>query len=295
MYDELNLARQGERGTRRGSRLNTHPQTRYRYVLRGLVVCSCGRRMAGTKRRSTTYYQCWPKPNNLGRPDTYEHHPTTVYVREDVLLYAVTEFYADRVFGPERTVLLAADLAKGLRATYNQLDDQHRTTGTELDALDAAADTGGATNGPDARLLLEALPQLSLTLHDAPDALQRTLYDVTQLAIQIDHGQKEITMKIKIPEDRIDAVAGVATRVPAGATSQGVSVQLPRREDYVRTPRGAAFERAIRGRLGQIDQKNTESDGDLIDRGLVDVDRRQTRGVRKMVRLITTKTDHQAS
>ncbi len=110
------------------------------------------------------------------------------------------------------------------------------------------------TNRPDARRLLEALPQLSLTLHDAPDALQRTLYDVTQLAIQVDHDQKEITTKIKIPEDRIDAVAGVATRVPAGVTSQGVSVQLPRREDYVRTPRGAPFERPIHGGSGRIDQ-----------------------------------------
>ncbi len=102
-------------------------------------------------------------------------------------------------------------------------------------------------------------------------------------------------MKIKIPEDRLDVVAHAATCVPAGVSSQMATGQLLSYEDYVRTPRGAAFERTIRDRAGQIDQKNTESDGDLIDRGLVDVDRRQTRGVRKMVRLITTKTDHQAS
>ncbi len=132
----------------------------------------------------------------------------------------MTEFYSDRVFGPERTVLLAADVAdstsratqerdarrqalrraladierrevnvlrqaaegdaddpftKGLRITYNELDDQRRATSAELDELDAAAAADDIVTGPHARHLLDTLPQLGLTLHDAPDVLQRNL------------------------------------------------------------------------------------------------------------------------
>ncbi|WP_285498947.1 hypothetical protein [Actinokineospora sp. NBRC 105648] len=40
--------------------------------------------------------------NNRGRPDKYEGHPATVYMREDLIINAVHSFVAERVFGQQR-------------------------------------------------------------------------------------------------------------------------------------------------------------------------------------------------
>ncbi len=110
MYDELNARRQARKGSRADNDLNQHPQTRRTYVLRGMVFCGCGRRMYGNHRHNRAYYMCWPKNNNRGRPDTYAGHAKAIYLREEALLDAVAVFLAERVFGPERRGILAADL-----------------------------------------------------------------------------------------------------------------------------------------------------------------------------------------
>ncbi|WP_275294602.1 recombinase family protein [Amycolatopsis sp. La24] len=110
MYDELNARRRARRGSRGDNDLNVHPQTLRTYVLRGMVFCGCGRRMAGTVRHEMAYYTCWPKANNRGRPDTYSDHPKAVYLRESAILDAVSRFVAERVFGPRRREILAEDL-----------------------------------------------------------------------------------------------------------------------------------------------------------------------------------------
>ena len=71
----------------------------------------CGRRMYGSHRHGSTYYMCHPASNNRGRPDTHTGHAKAAYIREDAILDAVSAFYGDRVFGPHRRDLLAADLA----------------------------------------------------------------------------------------------------------------------------------------------------------------------------------------
>jgi site-specific DNA recombinase len=111
MFDELTVRRTAKRGSRDGGEPRNHPSTRRTYALRGMVFCRCGRRMFGNHRRGHTYYTCWPPNNNRGRPDTYAGHPKTVYLREDALLDAVSRFFAERVFGPHRRDLLAAELA----------------------------------------------------------------------------------------------------------------------------------------------------------------------------------------
>jgi site-specific DNA recombinase len=111
MYDEMTAHRAARKGSRAGNEPNTHPQTRRSYLLRGMVFCGCGRRMAGTHRHQRAYYLCWPKANNRGRPDKYAEHPSTVYLREDALLDAVSAFFADRVFGAHRRDMLTGDLA----------------------------------------------------------------------------------------------------------------------------------------------------------------------------------------
>lgn len=110
MYDELAARGGTRRGSRDGNSPNTHPATRRSYVLRGMVFCGCGRRMFGTHRHNITYYHCWPRSNNRGRPDKHAGHPKAVYLREDAVLEAITRFFADRVFGPHRRDIVAADL-----------------------------------------------------------------------------------------------------------------------------------------------------------------------------------------
>lgn len=111
MYDELNAQRQARRGSREGNQPNVHPETHRSYVLRAMVFCSCGRRMAGNYRHSAAYYMCNPRNNNRGRPDKYAGHQKALYIREDAIMAAVSRFYADRVLGQDRRAILDADLS----------------------------------------------------------------------------------------------------------------------------------------------------------------------------------------
>jgi site-specific DNA recombinase len=111
MYDELSARRQARRGSRDGNHPNTHPQTERTYVLRGLVFHGCGRRMFGSHRHNSAYYTCSPRANNRGRPDKYAEHEKAAYIREDLIVDAVSAFYVDRLLGPDRRDLLATDLA----------------------------------------------------------------------------------------------------------------------------------------------------------------------------------------
>jgi hypothetical protein len=107
------------RGSRSGADLNRHPQTRRSYPLRSLVTCElCGRRMRGKVRRKArreyVYYACEP-PRSVGRQvaaDRQPEHPASVLVRGDVLLGGVLEFFALRLFSPQRGALLVQDLPK---------------------------------------------------------------------------------------------------------------------------------------------------------------------------------------
>jgi site-specific DNA recombinase len=103
--------RQGSRN--RPGPNDAHPQTKRSYVLRSLVFCAlCGRRMFGKTRKGHAYYCCQPG-RNVGQSTADERdpeHASSIWVREDALLAGVNEFFAERVFGPHRRELLAADL-----------------------------------------------------------------------------------------------------------------------------------------------------------------------------------------
>lgn len=106
MYDELNARSQTNRGSRPDNSANNHPATRRTYLLRGMVLCGCGRRMEGGHRHGRPYYRCAPRGNNRGRPDKYGDHDKTVFIREDHLLDGVARFFADRVLGENRHSML---------------------------------------------------------------------------------------------------------------------------------------------------------------------------------------------
>jgi hypothetical protein len=74
--------------------------------------------MRGKLRRKTqreyVYYACEP-PRSVGRQvaaTRQPEHPASVLVRGDVLLGGVLEFFARRLFSPQRRALLAQDLPK---------------------------------------------------------------------------------------------------------------------------------------------------------------------------------------
>ncbi|MQB01402.1 MAG: hypothetical protein GEU78_14110, partial [Actinobacteria bacterium] len=258
MFDELVARRQARRGSRDGNTKNAHPATRRTYLLRGMVFCPCGRRMHGNNRHGAAYYQCWPRNNNRGKPSAYHDHPKAVYLREDAILDAIGRFFTDRVFGPDRRHLLAADLdqtddhaarqrqaererlqrmladltrrqesmirqaqdgdpddpfTKALRTSYNDLEKQKTTALAAVADLDAADDAELTRPGPDDAALLDALPELTLHLTEAPEELLRRLFETTQLAVRLHDDGDRVTITITLPADAVPDIADAAERI----------------------------------------------------------------------------------
>jgi site-specific DNA recombinase len=142
-----------------------------------------------------TYYTCQPQLDRVGNPQDYADHPRSVYVREDRLLDCVQTFFAQRVFGQDRAVLLRHRMAKQgthERQDHNKriaaiekaiaelgrrqdnlmdereaktIDDNDEAKLAELDELRIGAER----EQPQQPELLDMLPQLALDLADAPD------------------------------------------------------------------------------------------------------------------------------
>ncbi len=89
-----------------------HPAARRTYVLRSRVRCrQCQRRMCGITRTSSryytggpdvtyVYYACPHDPANPRHAAAAPGHPRGLTVREDHLLNAVRQFFAERILGP---------------------------------------------------------------------------------------------------------------------------------------------------------------------------------------------------
>ncbi|WP_405644390.1 hypothetical protein [Streptomyces sp. NBC_00019] len=251
MYDALTQRPSANQGSRAGNAINVHPQTNRTYVLRGMVLHACNRRMYGKHRKGITYYCCQPEANNRGRPDAYANHPKTTYIREDLLLDALAAFYTDRVLRPHRPDLLAAALeraqrrnasqrqgerdrlhlllndfsrrqhnllqqaqscpaddpyATALRHTYNDLEDQRINALSALRTLGTATPTESADTLAE---LLDALPYLARHLADAPEQLQRRLFESTQLTVRL-AGSDDVSFQITLPKHQCRASASAA-------------------------------------------------------------------------------------
>lgn len=90
------------------------------YVLRGRVRCSlCGRRMEGSHQKGSNWYRCQYVSRRGLAAEEAGDHPKVLGIKEDVLLGAIREFMADRIFGPERMRLL--------RDTLDTAHDERRT------------------------------------------------------------------------------------------------------------------------------------------------------------------------
>jgi site-specific DNA recombinase len=85
----------------------------------------------------STYYTRQHNPDDP-RHTAPEGHPRTISVREDDLVEAIRQFFAQRVFGPDRATLLAADLPATAADDQARRDRQTTTLTKRLRQIDAA-------------------------------------------------------------------------------------------------------------------------------------------------------------
>jgi site-specific DNA recombinase len=82
------------------------------YVLRGRVRCGlCGRRMEGSHQKGANWYRCQYVSRRGEAAAEIAGHPRVLGIKEVVVLDALREFMAERLFGPERLGLLREELA----------------------------------------------------------------------------------------------------------------------------------------------------------------------------------------
>ena len=132
--------------------LNTHPQAHRTYLLRGRVRCRpCRRRMYGITRPSTRYYAsaadvdhtyslCPHDPANPAHQAHAPDYPATVSVREDLLIEHAWQFFAARVFGPDRAALLREQLPASAAEDAARRDKEAARLRKRLKRIDATED-----------------------------------------------------------------------------------------------------------------------------------------------------------
>jgi len=132
--------------------LSSHPQARRTYLLRGRVRCRpCKRRMYGITRPSPryytgsadvdhTYYLCPHDPANPAHQAQAPDHPTTVSIREDILLEHARQGFATRIFGPDRAALLREQLPASAAEQAAQRDKDAARLRTKLKKIDTTED-----------------------------------------------------------------------------------------------------------------------------------------------------------
>src|SRR6266508_4936798 len=71
-------------------------------------------------RKHDTYYRCGINAKTHAHQPWYPTPPPNVLVREDLLIEPLARFFTERIFGPNRTLLLAGSLPTGQAASEQQ-------------------------------------------------------------------------------------------------------------------------------------------------------------------------------
>ncbi len=184
----------GHGTSRDGDDLNSHPATRRFYSYRSRVRCrDCRRRMAGSTYGKpgalSTYYRCPHDPATPKHAADHPDHPRTVQAPELLLDRIVGRFFADRVFGPGRAELLAAQLpatdadaaaerdaqAARLQARIKRIETAQNSQILELEQLSAdPADTASAAMRARIRARFADLHHEREQIETQPTALAKT-------------------------------------------------------------------------------------------------------------------------
>jgi hypothetical protein len=133
-----------------------HPLARRTYELRSRMRCRiCHRRMQGTTRATRTYYTCPHDASNPRHLAAYPDHPKRILIREDHLVPVICDFFATRIFGHDRAVLVRTQLPENDAAKAAQRDKRIKKLHKEIHRVDTAQraqvrelDRTGDTDGP---------------------------------------------------------------------------------------------------------------------------------------------------
>jgi site-specific DNA recombinase len=145
-------------------------------------------------------------------------------------------------------------LVAGLRTSYNDLEAEKTA------ALNAVADLDGVTptgTGPGDVTLLDHLPQLRLSLADAPAPLLRALFDATRLAIVMHEDSDDVTLTVTLPAGDLPAVAEAVQDLAADlGEPEAVFVDVVRAPGGIRTHTGRCLRAlslpvGLQGRVGK--------------------------------------------
>jgi hypothetical protein len=113
IFEAASTVARFRKGSRSDATLRRHPETKRTYALRSYLRCDiCGRRAWRHTVRTCTYYRCSPDPKNHAHQPWYDTHPAHVVVREDELTAPLQRFFAQRVFGDGRELLLARAISE---------------------------------------------------------------------------------------------------------------------------------------------------------------------------------------
>lgn len=85
-----------------------------------------------------------------------------------------------------------------------------------LDAEDRKQPAKARSSDPNR---LEALPHLQLDLAKAPQALLRSLFEITQLTVKVHGVGDHVTITIELPVDQVPETAATAERITEAMTS----------------------------------------------------------------------------
>ena len=216
------------------------------YLLRSRVRCrACTRRMYGATRttadgQQVTWYLCPHSPNNPRHTARTPDHPRAVLEREDKLLAAITQFCHERVLGPDRAALLAADTPATAAADQARKNRETARLTKRLKMIDAFEDAHTAE--------LEAL----ITAGAAPAALTalrtRHIKRFTELeAERADITARRAALTTNAPRAVLAIIADHATAQTAGRPADS---DLPTRpiDPTIRT--GHALRRSGAARPG---------------------------------------------
>jgi site-specific DNA recombinase len=113
--------------------------------------------------------------------------------------------------------------AERLRARFVDLENQRRAKLAELDELRIVAER----EQPQQPELLDMLPELALDLADAPDPLQRGLYEACGMKIYYDHTTRNVTIRATLRAETVPAVEQAAAVIALTSANTDRDMQVP--------------------------------------------------------------------
>jgi site-specific DNA recombinase len=263
LFDAASTVGRFRQGSRPESGPNAHPQTARTYPLRSYLLCDlCSRRMYGSTRKTYTYYRCEINERNHAHQPWYPTHPANILVRGDVLLPPVARFFTQRVFGPNRKLLLTdtqptphadpelearraavqADLADLQRRQTNllrELENLQPTGDADLDhAWRSGIQTRFAANVAEQRTKNSLLAELTRQQEDAAppdlelfDAIPAAAIDITRLPEDKQrrlYDAFHLEVRYHAPRNEVTLRVTIdAETAPALAHTVGTALEIP--------------------------------------------------------------------